>query len=112
MNISIEQILAWANDAAKAHGVETMSFHPVLETFASLAYEAGVAAQPATEESSATQPAQLAVPEGWKLVPIKPTPEMLAVCDEDVGSKIIDGPAFAEAVWMGFLAAAPEKGQP
>jgi hypothetical protein len=47
MNISRGQILAWANDAAKAHGVETMSFHPVLETFASLAYEAGVAAQPA-----------------------------------------------------------------
>ena len=54
--------------------------------------------------------AQPAVPEGWMLVPIEPTPEMLAVCDEDVGSKIIDGPAFAEAVWMSFLAAAPEKG--
>ncbi len=49
------------------------------------------------------------VSEGWKLVPIKLTPEMLAVCDEDVGSKIIDGPAYAEAVWMCFLTAAPEK---
>jgi hypothetical protein len=56
--------------------------------------------------------AQQAVPEGWKLVPVELTDEMLAVCDEDVGSKIIDGPAFAVAVWMSFLAAAPEKGQP
>jgi hypothetical protein len=55
--------------------------------------------------------AQQAVPEGWKLVPVELTNEMLAVCDEDVGSKIIDGPAFAVAVWMSFLAAAPEKGQ-
>jgi hypothetical protein len=53
MNISREQILAWANDAAKAHGVETMSFHPVLETFASLAYEAGVAEQPAPVQEPA-----------------------------------------------------------
>jgi hypothetical protein len=59
-----------------------------------------------------TPAAQQAVPEGWKLVPVELTNEMLAVCDEDVGSKIIDGPAFAVAVWMSFLAAAPEKGQP
>jgi hypothetical protein len=67
----------------------------------------GVAAVAAIEQTLAAP-----VPEGWKLVPIKPTREMLAVCDEDVGSKIIDGPAYAEAVWMGFLTAAPEKGQP
>jgi hypothetical protein len=52
------------------------------------------------------------VPEGWKMVPMTPTQEMLAVCDEDVGSKIIDGAAFAGAVWAALLAAAPEKGQP
>jgi hypothetical protein len=48
--------------------------------------------------------AQPAVPEGWKLVPIKPTMQMInALADTDPEH---------ESVWDAVLAAAPEKGQP
>jgi hypothetical protein len=46
--------------------------------------------------------AQPAVPEGWKLVPIKPTMQMInALADTDPEH---------ESVWDAVLAAAPEKG--
>jgi hypothetical protein len=49
-----------------------------------------------------TPPAQPAVPEGWKLVPIKPTLQMInALADTDPEH---------ESVWDAVLAAAPEKG--
>jgi hypothetical protein len=63
-------------------------------------------------QPAAAQPAQPAVPEGWKLVPIQPTDEMI-----DGGlSKVDDLPDFyrvdAVAVYQAMLTAAPEKGQP
>ena len=60
-------------------------------------------------EALAKEPAPV---QGWKLVPVKPTTEMLKVCDEDEGSKILDGAMFAGAVWSAFLAAAPQPAQP
>ena len=51
-----------------------------------------------------TPPAQQAVPEGWKLVPIKPTMQMIdALADTDPEH---------ESVWDAVLAATPEKGEP
>jgi hypothetical protein len=61
-------------------------------------------AQVVAREALASPPAQPAVPEGWKLVPIKPTMQMInALADTDPEH---------ESVWDAVLAAAPEKGQP
>lgn len=49
-----------------------------------------------------------AMPEGWKLVPVEPTQEMVAVGCEDEGSRITDGAEFARALYADMLAAAPE----
>jgi hypothetical protein len=69
--------------------------------------------RPFTVKAYTTPPAaQPAVPEGWKLVPIEPTDEMI----DDGLSKVDDLPDFyrvdAVAVYQAMLAAAPEKGQP
>ncbi|KIX25550.1 hypothetical protein [Aeromonas salmonicida] len=49
-----------------------------------------------------------AMPEGWKLVPVEPTQEMVAVGCEDEGSRITDGAEFARALYADMLAAAPK----
>jgi hypothetical protein len=48
-------------------------------------------------------------PEGWKLVPVEPTKEMI---DRGRTDNTMQGRAFAEACYRAMLAAAPEKGQP
>jgi hypothetical protein len=51
-----------------------------------------------------TPPAQPAVPEGWKLAPIKPTLQMInALADTD---------PERESAWDAVLAATPKKDQP
>lgn len=49
-----------------------------------------------------------AMPKGWKLVPVEPTQEMVAVGCEDEGSRITDGAEFARALYADMLAAAPK----
>ena len=57
--------------------------------------------------------AQPAVPEGWKLVPMRSTEEMI-----DVAATMLDdaggwaGKLDMHEMWETLLAAAPEKGQP
>ena len=36
-----EQVIAWAREAGDAEGLSEFFFHPVIERFAALAYEAG-----------------------------------------------------------------------
>lgn len=36
-----EQVIAWAREAGDAEGLSEFFFHPVIERFATLAYEAG-----------------------------------------------------------------------
>jgi hypothetical protein len=57
--------------------------------------------------------AQPAVPEGWKLIPMRATEEMI-----DVAATMLDdaggwsGKLDMHEMWENLLAAAPEKGQP
>lgn len=48
-----------------------------------------------------------AVPDGWKLVPVDATPEMLATMDECLDDVIVEPRDFAASVWSDMLAAAP-----
>jgi hypothetical protein len=64
-----------------------------------------------------TPPAQPAVPEGWKLVPVEPTDEMLAAADEGDREYTLRNFGDVQTVMQGpydhyvaMLAAAPEKG--
>lgn len=54
----------------------------------------------------------MAIPEGWILMPIKPTPEMLAEgCKGAISTQVLlDDRRFAceAAVWEGFVAKRPE----
>lgn len=50
--------------------------------------------------------AQQAVPDGYKLVPVKPTPEMLGA-----GLRHVDGMASMPSAWAAMLDAAPEAPQ-
>jgi hypothetical protein len=63
-----------------------------------------------------TPPAQPAVPEGWKLVPVEPTKEMwdaVNKLDDQCAGGNYDGKGCSiEQAWDCLLAAAPEKGQP
>jgi hypothetical protein len=56
--------------------------------------------------------AQPAAPEGWKLVPVKPTPEMLGAGVADLGLRGYDRALIVAAIecYGAMLAAAPEKG--
>jgi hypothetical protein len=66
-------------------------------------------AEVAGEFLSAPPPGQPAVPEGWKLVPVEPTGEMLAALAQEWHSSRYE--AFRGRYAL-MLAAAPEKGQP
>lgn len=57
-------------------------------------------------------PVMPVVPKGWKLVPLEPTPDMLATMDDSYGDCIADPKEFAIAAWSDFLAAAPASPQP
>ncbi|MGL4755999.1 MAG: hypothetical protein ACRCXB_26880 [Aeromonadaceae bacterium] len=48
------------------------------------------------------------VPEGWKLVPVEPTQEMVEVGCEHEGSRINDGAGYARVLYAKMLAAAPK----
>ena len=52
------------------------------------------------------QPAAPAIPEGWKLVPVEPTKEML---DKGRIDNSIHGRTLAEACYRSMLNAAPEQ---
>lgn len=63
----------------------------------------------------ATPPsAQPAVPEGWRLVPVKPTPEMLDAGVADLRLRGYDRALIVAAIecYGAMLAAAPTKGKP
>jgi hypothetical protein len=69
-------------------------------------------ATPTTEQAAPVQQAAVAVPEGWELVPIEPTPEMIgamAVCDASGQRNGVPtvGMAGAEEVYAAMLAASP-----
>jgi hypothetical protein len=53
----------------------------------------------------AAQPAPALVPPGWALVPVEPTPEMLAV-NVDPGEYV--SIEAARILWRAMLAAAPD----
>lgn len=70
---------------------------------------------PTAEEAWNTRTAlsHPSTPQGWKMVPVEPTPEICAVASIDEGARITDGPAFAGDLYRAMLAAsppAPEQG--
>lgn len=56
---------------------------------------------------AAIPPEPAGVPEGWRLVPVEPTPEMLGA-----GLRHVDGWASMPAAYRAMLAAAPQANQP
>lgn len=63
--------------------------------------EAMTPAWRAFQAGAAWQRAQGAVPEGWKLVPVEPTPDML-----DAGKYALDFGCYASGIYAAILAAA------
>lgn len=54
-----------------------------------------------------TQAAPVAVPEGWKLVPVEPTDTMVAVGYDTVNSRTYPDQKATRQAWVAMLAAAP-----
>ncbi|KPF66087.1 hypothetical protein IP84_16865 [beta proteobacterium AAP99] len=91
----------------------------VARAFAAEAIRAWEAAKPAQIESlTAERDALKRVPEGWKLVPVEPTPEMLKAADDsddeytlhDFGPHITRIRQSPYEHWDAMLAAAPAHG--
>jgi hypothetical protein len=101
---AVQEPVAWMYDFLNPDNRDEVIRDWVTQDYNDIELEVGFNVRPLYTTPPA---AQLVVPDGWKLVPLEPTKEMI---DRGRTDNSIHGRAFAEACYRAMLAAAPKKG--